>query len=324
MKDEADDGGSQPEKQPPRASFGGLQQPLPREAREDRHWQPVHHSLRPAIMEVQAEPYAAHLAMLDERQQNRARKLEQETEEVNGRWRTIQSAMSLEDDSPLRPSRSRREPDRAVAVDSYQPNGRSYHPSQIEKYRPNQIDAYRPSESPSIPHPSDETKRPYEMKPLRSPEPDTAFRLANKRKLDDETTRADVSNKSSTQPSQSARCGKRKCNNMAMKGKDRCDGCYQREGRRPGVSIFGPGGSFAQFLMVRQWLMPARTRGDAARQAIAITASQTLSEVICAEPALVLSLVRSISKSAAVPSATTNCKLVMGSFPTIHSDNRPS
>lgn len=322
MKDEADDGGSQPQIQPPRATFGGLQEPLPREAREDRQWQPVHHSLRPAIMEVQEEPYAAHLAMLDERQQNRARKLEQETEEVDGRWRTIQSATSLQDDSPLRPSRSRREPDRAVAVDSYQPNGRSYRPSQIERYRPNQIDAYRPSRSPSGPHHSDDIMRLCEMKPLRSPEPDTALRLVNKRKLDDETTRADISNKSSTQPSQSARCGKRKCNKKAMKGKDRCEGCYQREGRRPGVSILGLGRSFAQFLMLRQWLTLARTRGDAARQAIAITASRTLSEVICAEPALVLSLVRSISKSAAVPSATTSCKLVMGLFPTISFDNR--
>ncbi|CZT20673.1 uncharacterized protein RCC_06531 [Ramularia collo-cygni] len=204
------------------------------EATHDINWYSDRQSVGPAMLGAENDPYAAHLAMLDERQQNRARKLERETEEVDGRWRTRQSATALLGSSPPRVSRSRRpETDRgvAVAVDAYRPSGRYYL---------SEIDAYRPGRSsPAHAHRTSEIDRSYERGLRQVPKLDTltstalALRPPNKRKLQDEIARNEASNKSLANPSQSARCGKRQCNNMADIGKDRCKACYRAEGRHP-------------------------------------------------------------------------------------------
>lgn len=219
--------------QPPRPS---IDERVGHSPREDYDWKPVLQAFSPAPVETQTDPFAAHLAMLDERQQNRARKLERETEEVDGRWRTRHSSTALMGSSPPHRSRSRRSnTDGAVVVDAYRPNGR---------YRPHEIDAYRPGRSsPSRGLRSTDASRLHETTPLRSSGTEAqqttgylALRPANKRKFESETAGDGASNKSLLKPSESARCGKRKCNNIALSGKDRCESCYRAEGRHPGVS----------------------------------------------------------------------------------------
>lgn len=219
-----EDGELPPE--PPRVSTSESQPPNTHEPREERAGQSVRHlSSGHAAMGARADSYADHLAMLDERQQNRARKLERETEEVDGRWRTIQSASS-----PTRSPHSRRsDPDHGLTIDSYRPNG---------LYRANEHDTYRPDRSSVPAHGSTHPVRLYGM-PKPAPQPMISVPLgpSNKRKLEAGSARVEYSNKSSGNPSQSARCGKRMCNNIAMSGKDRCQPCYTAEGRRRGVSL---------------------------------------------------------------------------------------
>lgn len=217
--------------QPTQAGFGAPQVPAMRMAGADRVEQPIRHSISPTPMEIETVPYAANSAMEDERQQNRARKLEleREAEESEGRWRTRQATSVYLDSSPPRLSRSRRtEPDRGVVImDAYRPNGR---------YRPHEIDAYRPGRS----SPAVDPRRLHAATPQQSSEPDakpatiTAPQADNKRKWDEDSAQ-ETSNKSVTNPGQSNRCGKRQCNRVAMVGKDRCKPCYRAEGRHSGV-----------------------------------------------------------------------------------------
>lgn len=210
-----------------------------RESR-DRNGQPFRRSSSHAATEAPTDPYAAHVAMLDERQQNRARKLERETEEVDGRWRTIQSTTTLLGSPPPRSSHSRKpETDRVVTVDAYRPNG-------LSTYRPHEIDTYRPGRSPVHAHGSTHIDRLYERSPRPSLEPaphpladvpNIPVGPSNKRKLEVGSAPNDGSNKSSVIPSQSTRCGKRNCLRFALPGKDRCQPCYTAEGRHPGVSV---------------------------------------------------------------------------------------
>lgn len=212
----AEDGSSQP--QPPRAPRASL--PFP-QSRAGQRQLPLEMS-RPAARSS-LDSHAAHLAMLDERQQNRARKLEQETEEIDGRWRTIRSPSAFMSSSPPRPTRSRREDvDRAVTVDSYRP----LHDS--DPYKPERFhlsDNRPPTSGPEI------TVRPTN---------NVALNPLPKRKFDAVRPGDETSNKSLQNPANSTRCGKRNCVRMAMSGKDRCEVCYRAEGRHEGVSYLKP------------------------------------------------------------------------------------
>lgn len=209
--------------EPLRACVSDTQVCENRQGRRVRHQWSSHVS-----MEAQSDLHATHLVMLDERQQNRARKLERETEEVDGRWRTIQSVIPDPNTPPPRPSRSRRPaPDRGLTLESYRP--KSLH-------RPYEINTWRPEGGFTHANGSAHSDRLYEStKPATYTVTSVPFGPSNKRKSD-VSSQIDFSNKSTSWPSHAARCGKRQCNNVALAGKDRCQHCYGIEGRHHRVS----------------------------------------------------------------------------------------